>query len=295
MGPVKDIVRDVWKIAAACAAGAFLLSLVIGLIAGNPFGIAFFRGFLLALLFAGLGAGLRFVVKAYLPELVALNQSAAAYEGANKPADQRGTAESAYGGAVDIVLPEDDGLRRQAYSGSARPTASSSEVTESVGGPEEALDAEWMGEDSTSQAESKALGDLAGELAEELPGAPEAEAVNSRATATLNPRDTTAQNPRDTAARRSTASAAGDEILEEAEPEDELPRSAREPTGEIDSLPDIAALEPPSGVTPGSARYSRLSTLGEKPGDAVRNVLSGQDPATLARALRTVLKKDEKG
>ncbi len=44
MGPVKDFVRDVWKIAAACACGAFFLSLVIGLFAGNPFGVVLLPG-----------------------------------------------------------------------------------------------------------------------------------------------------------------------------------------------------------------------------------------------------------
>ena len=107
MGPVKDFVRDVWKIAAACASGAFLLSLVIGLIAGNPFGIAFFRALLFGILFAGLGVGLRFVVRAYLPELAAAGAPAGSADASTEPraAGQRGTA-------VDIVLPEDDSLRQ---------------------------------------------------------------------------------------------------------------------------------------------------------------------------------------
>ena len=253
MGPVKDFVRDVWKIAAACAAGAFLLSLVIGLIAGNPFGVALFRALLSSVLFAGLGAGLRVVVKGYLPELLASNEEKAGKTGADESADHRGAA-------VDIVLPEDDGLRRQAYSGSPRSArASSSESVEADGEPDEVLDADSMHEDSASQAEAQALGELSEELAEELPGAPDS--------------------------------------AEEAKPEGELPRSARESTEDLDSLPDIAALEAPTELNPGpgSTRSSRIPTSGERPGDAVRNVLSGQDPATLARALRTVLKKDEKG
>ncbi|HET6452114.1 MAG TPA: hypothetical protein VFI08_12425, partial [Spirochaetia bacterium] len=66
---MRDFFKDVWKIAAGTAAGAFLLSLLIGLAAANPFGIAFSRAFLLALVFGALGAGVRAIIKAYLPEL----------------------------------------------------------------------------------------------------------------------------------------------------------------------------------------------------------------------------------
>jgi len=262
MGPVRDFVRDVWKIGAVCAAGAFLVSLVIGLIAGNPFGAVFLRALLFAVIFAGLGAGLRVVVKRYLPELVASIPNKA---GAGEPEHR--------GAAVDIVLPEDEGLRRQTYGGTdnaARSPEAGPSDGESDGGAEEAMDVESIDEDTTSPAEAQALGELAEELAEELP----------EATEELSP-----------------GGKRGDESLEEVGPAEETQRSPREPSGDIDSLPDIAALEPPSDLrsAQGSTRSARFSTAGERPGDAVRNVLSGQDPATLARALRTVLKKDEKG
>jgi hypothetical protein len=138
---------------------------------------------------------------------------------------------------------------------------------------EEAMDADSLDEESVSQSEAQALGELGEELAEELPGSD-----------SLEPR------PRGGAGPETEG-----ELVEEAESGEELQRSARESTADLDSLPDIAALEPPSDQRPGSARSVRMPTPGERPGDAVRNMLSGQDPATLARALRTVLKKDEKG
>jgi len=282
MGPVRDFVRDVWKIGAACAAGAFLVSLVIGLIAGNPFGAVFLRALLFAVIFAGLGAGLRVVVKRYLPELVASNESTSGAAASGHAADSasRYAADSASryaadsdlrGAAVDIVLPEDEGLRRHAYAGLSRAdrTAPGQSIdAESDTDAEQAMDAESMDEDSTSQAEAQALGDLADELAEELPSAPDG----------LSPE-----------AKEREAAA------EELGPADESPRSSF--AGDLDSLPDIAALEPSpgQGFVPGSARPARFSTTPERPGDAVRDNLSGQNPATLARALRTVLKKDEKG
>ncbi len=277
MGPVRDFVRDVWKIGAVCAAGAFLVSLVIGLIAGNPFGAVFFRALLFAVIFAGLGAGLRVVVKRYLPELVATNESTSGAAASGHAADSasRYAADSASryaadsdmrGAAVDIVLPEDEGLRRHAYAGLSRAdrTAPGESIdADSDTDAEQAMDAELMDEDSTSQAEAQALGDLADELAEELPPAPDGRPAEAAA--------------------------------EELGPADESPRSSF--AGDLDSLPDLAALEPSpgQGLVPGSARPTRFSTTPERPGDAVRDNLSGQNPATLARALRTVLKKDEKG
>jgi hypothetical protein len=123
----------------------------------------------------------------------------------------------------------------------------------------EELDDESMDEDARSQAEAQALGELADDLADEVPGASK-----------------------------------GEEAAEEAE--DELPRSARESTADLDSLPDIASLETSLSDRPGpSMRAPRIPTPGERPVDAVKDVLGGQDPSTLARAIRTVLKKEEKG
>jgi hypothetical protein len=286
MSPVKDFVRDVWKIAAACACGAFLLSLVIGLIAGNPFGVVVFRALLLAVLFAGLGAGLRLVVKAYLPELTASTVSSAATDmwknrtgmsgqtGAETSGEHRGAESAGYrGAAVDIVLQDDDGLRRQAYGGSdrapgARPAEPGAGNPDDVG--DQALEAS-LGEDFMSQGDGPGLAELSEELDEELPPAEES---------------------------TGTAGSAGSQSEEGAVEETEkLPRAIREAPGGIDSLPDIDGLEPPPEAKPARTAPVRMPRpkAGEKPGDAVRNALSGQDPSTLARAIRTVLKNAEKG
>jgi len=263
MGPVKDFVRDAWRIAAACAAGAFVLSLLIGLIAANPFGIALSRAFLFALLFAALGVGLRAVVKAYLPEVM----------GAARPAP--GAEAPASAGTVDIVLPEDEGLQREAFQGAGRGAGSAGAEDE----PTEVLDA--ADAEEPSQAEARALGELAEELGEELPQAEGGEAADGAARESGRP---------------SVAAPIGGEEAEEVQPEDELPRSvANVDTGELDALPDIAELEPPSGQKSGPAARVPRSAVGQTPEDAVRNLLSNEDPAMLARAIRTALKKDEKG
>jgi hypothetical protein len=288
MSPVKGFVGDVWKIAAACASGAFLLSLVTGLFAGNPFGVVIFRAFLLGLLFAGLGAGLRLVIRTYLPELIGPSPPAGADEGNRGGAVGRaapgsiagrrgGDAEGSSGSAVDIVLAEDDGLRRQAYAGSSRSHLSRPAATtaDTALDTDAALEAS-LDEDFMSQGETSGLPDLDEELAEELPPALEPTATGG------------------SAGVRSEEGA-----VEESESPGGLPRGMRESPGSVDSLPDIEVLEsaeekpePPASRPP--ARPLR-SAAGGMTGDAVRSALSGQDPSTLARAIRTVLKNAEKG
>ena len=135
----------------------------------------------------------------------------------------------------------------------------------------EELGDESLDDDAASQAEAQALGELAEELADDGPGAPDGAGRGSG---------------------RFAGASTGEDFAEEAG--EELPRSARESTADLDSLPDIAALEPSSSDRPGpSMRAPRIPTPGERPADAVKDVLGGQDPSTLARAIRTVLKKEE--
>ena len=277
---MKDFVRDVWKIAAACSFGAFLLSLVIGLIAGNPFGVVIVRALLLAVLFAALGAGLRFVVKAYLPELITSTSSPAGMDEGRSRAGRAGqSGADSRGSAVDIVLPDDDGLRRQTYSGSggaplSGPLESGVANTEDVGDAalEASLDQGFM-----SQGDPSGLGELAEELTDELPSVREPAGGSAVAHA-----------------GESAEYRGAEGGVEGTESGDELPRNVRESSGGADALPDLDGIEPPEKPTRAPLRVPRPAE-GERPGDAVRTALSGQDPATLARAIRTALKNAEKG
>ena len=64
-------------------------------------------------------------------------------------------------------------------------------------------------------------------------------------------------------------------------------------------LPDISSLgasrAPRGGGPAAQGRPGRSADKPSTPGDEMKGALSGQDPATLARAIRTVLKRDEKG
>ncbi len=243
---MRDFVKESWKIAAAFAAGAFLLSLLIGLITRNPFGTVFLRAFLFALLFAGLGAGLRYLVKTYLPELAGGAGAPAA-----PPDDKRGSR-------VDIVLDD------EAVPGQPSPR--------SAGASSAAEDVEPMDEEPADVGEEAALSETQalGELADELAGG-------------------------------GAAADGGD--VEEAGMDDEQPSApaASTPAGaaDLDELPDIGPLEEPerTGARGGAGKGARpfASSDRERAEDAMKSTMARQDPATLARALRTVLKKDEKG
>jgi hypothetical protein len=279
---VKDFVRKYGKIAAIFGAGAFLLSLLIGLVSRNPFGIALFRALLLALVFGGLGAGARFVVTTYLPEIAGADGSAT--EG-GKPETNDGR-----GGRVDIVLPEERPPSRQR----ARPEGSSMEdspLGSFSQGSEDAAD------DSGLQVDSGVMDSLSEGLEEELPGAAEGREDAFGGDGPSLGDDELAgtggglSSP-DTGARaRSGGGAERDDKTDKGGSR----RGKRGSDAGADSLPDISNLEiltdrgsDAPGARLGGARE-------ETPEDAVRGAVSGQDPALLAKAIRTVLKRDEKG
>lgn len=80
-----------WKIPAGFAVFGALVSLVAGIIGGNPFGVIVLRLVLSAVLCAGLGLIVNVILKKYLPEL------------STTPAQ----VETAMGEEVDIVIDED--------------------------------------------------------------------------------------------------------------------------------------------------------------------------------------------
>jgi len=80
-----------WKIPAGFAVFGAFVSLLAGIIKGNPFGVIVLRLVLSAVVCAGLGLIVNIILKKYLPELSAAPASAAA-----------GTGEE-----VDIVIDED--------------------------------------------------------------------------------------------------------------------------------------------------------------------------------------------
>lgn len=222
---MKDFVRDYLRIAVIFAGAAFLLSIIVGLIAGNLFGTALLRAFLVGICFGVLGVAFTFIVKKYLPELA----GEAMGEGApRRDAEERHK--------VDIVLPEEN-------------PRSPSEVTE-LQSPEEV---------GAEPVEDLASEESAGESAD---GYSDKEA------------DT-------------------EPVEEVAGEESGAPTRA----ADLDILPDIAGIAGPSR-SPAASSFSpepagEPSRAGRPHADAAD--LANEDPETLARAIRTVLKRDERG
>lgn len=98
--PVREaLLREYGRTVAIFAAAGFVLSLLVGLLARNPFGVLLLRAVLLAIAFAGVGAGLQYVVRRFLPGI-------ADGEGAES-GEAAAAAAPAAGSNVDIVLPEE--------------------------------------------------------------------------------------------------------------------------------------------------------------------------------------------
>jgi len=229
---MREFIRTYGKLAGLFAAAAFVFSFVTGIVARNPVGTIILRAVLLAALFCGLGVGLQFVVRKFLPELTGAPAAAP---------DERapGSAVNApgMGAVVDIVLPEENPLEA-----GQRPVEASGEPA---------------GEAELEEALEEAAEERTAVLEESVDGSPVEETPAS------------------------------------VEPSFESPKQSGSP-GELDALPDIGSLEP-SGPAPGRPRAGRRTGTGASPEEAMRSLASQEDPSTLARAIRTVLKREEKG
>jgi hypothetical protein len=216
---VKEALREYGRTVAIFAAAGLVLSLLVGLLARNPFGVMLLRALLFALLFGGVGAGLQYVVRRFLPE-IAGGEAAGAGGGGD-------TAQRPEGSTIDIVLPEEPIPAAEAPEGRA-------------------------------------------ETLEELAGAGDAE---------------------------------GSTAVEELDSAETVPGPSPAPNAEgrgrnrdgLDALPDIASFGTGGDTARIPARSAaRYPGSRAKPSDATRDVLEREDPATLARAVRTVLKREER-
>ena len=97
--PVKEVLREYGRTVAIFAAAGLVLSLLVGLLARNPFGIMLLRALLFAIAFGGVGAGMQYVVRRFLPELFGGGP-------ADAPAAD-GPEAKPEGSRIDIVLPEE--------------------------------------------------------------------------------------------------------------------------------------------------------------------------------------------
>ncbi len=202
-----------WRVSAFAGGAAFVLSLLIGIIAGVAFGAILFRAILWALLFGAGAAGLVMVVDRFLPELRQSMSASAPKEGQTS------------GESVDIVVDED----------------LMDEVTQAATAPVESSDEEEIEELDPADPDEAGSG---------------YDPESPLAAATAGGSDGGGDEP---------------ETLEEAPPE----------TESAGSLPDIEGFAG-SFADGGSSEAPIESSEG-----------SGEDTASMARAIRTVLKREE--
>jgi hypothetical protein len=223
-----------WKIPAAAAGGAFLLSFLVGVIGRVGFGIAILRGLLWAVIFGALAFGVDYLLRRFLPELFGDHEN-------DSVEDER---------AVDITLDEENPLTEMT------PAVSESDVTddssEDPNGGDEAntveekipLVADAFGDDSEEIGEVEQVGE-----AEEI-----------------------------TAAEGQSADSVEDEAVFQADsngPDDELP-----------SLESVETAFVASGV----------EEQDDEPKEVTIDALGiEEDPAIVARAVRTFMNKDQEG
>ncbi len=153
-----------WKIPAVSAGGAFLLSLLVGLIGRVGFGTVIGRGLLWAVIFGALAFGLNYLLRRFLPELFA----------------NRGEGAEENERAVDITLDEENPLAGRSAGVSESDVHDGSPDDQKDGEERIPADEDLFGEDSTEVSEleqadereeiSGASGEESGDSSGELPG-----------------------------------------------------------------------------------------------------------------------------
>jgi hypothetical protein len=233
-----------WRVSAVFAGAAFILSILIGAIAGVGFGLVLLRAIVGAVAFGIVGAVVSLIIARYLPELGSLLGSTPGQSTENK---------DEIGKTVNIVLPEE--------SNDLNYRPSSME--------------DGIGEYDSDDGEERSLGgDALVEEVEELASGDEGSEDNE-----LTEADEVSE-------RRRFESAGAEEIVSDRETV-ELLESGDE------SLPDIAGLsgsftEGPESAVPARDGFGAGPTRGNS-----SSGIDPGDPETIARALRTVLKRDE--
>jgi len=205
-----------WKLLTGFSAFGAAVSLLAGIIGGNPFGIVALRMVLSAVLFAGLGFGVHLIFKKFFPDLVSSPR----------------VEEDESGETVNIVIDED--LTMQAVDApepvpagqQSLETAEAAAETEEVEEAEE-LQAEDLGEDQQLVEETAGEGEL-----QPIPSAPEPDFESLDTLPDIDRFDVAAEAGADSAADTSPSSrseirnAQVEEVVRDQDPEN-LARAVR--------------------------------------------------------------------
>jgi hypothetical protein len=245
-----------WRASAIAAGAAFILSFLVGILGGVSFGALVLRAVLSALAFGAGAVVVSLIVDRYLPDL---KQSLTA---------PKTDAEAKPGSRVDIVVDDEStGFVGEADGFELAETDEPGTVVADDDAEAEPLDAEDPGDEVEGSLE---------------PAEEEAESESGFTPGIAAER---VESP----AQPGEAAAAGDELeeLEEADADDDGSDAdgpdADAATGDASAgnLPDIEGMSGSFADAPGA--------LDEVDGSGD----SGEDPSMMARAIRTVLKREE--
>lgn len=251
-----------WRLVAVFAGGAFILSVLSGAIAGVSFGALVLRAVLGALVFGGLSLGIQYVIDRFLPELKSTGSSADAASSAEEEAELSGRN-------VDIVVeeePEELSSLGGSEGGDEAGEAAADGAEQSVAqGADAAAAQPYSFENLGEGQQSGEDRDSSGELIEEV---------------------------------EEVAAEEGGDTPHEHTPRHE--RASAEVTGEdIDQLPDVGGFAdtfedaPDDGAGAAGSEGGAFASEGLNSGSSSSEGRSDQDPETMARAIQTLLRRDE--
>ena len=253
-----------WKIPGWAASAGAVVSLAAGLAGGNAFGTILLRAVVSALLAGALGFAARYVLRRFLPDFGA------------------GTQEAPPPG-VDILIDEEVPLD----AGAARAEAEEPVGSLEAAGGEGLSDSSGLAPDFTPGSAMDELG---------LGGRP-------GYTPGYAPRFAAAEVEPFSAAGPSAGSGAAPGLAPDLEPAFDAVEEMLEPAEGAEELPPVETLEALSAgeleagpsVSSGIAAPGRRALKAEELEAQLDNVTKGQDPVSLAKAVRTFLRKDQEG
>jgi len=249
-----------WKIPVIFSGFGAGVSLLAGIIGGNPFGVILLRLILSALVCGGLGLGVNLIVKKFLPEL-----------SANPP-----VARMEPGEEVDIVIDEDIPLAQEATGRQSPEPEESLEQMEPVD-EEEASELTMSVDEEAGQPDVGEEGEEAEEDASELTMSVDEEAGQPDVGEEGEEVEEDALVLEDV------------DTEQDSTPEEFVPGIAAAQVADfedLDTLPDIDTF--------GSSQQDSAPPTSPSPKDSkVQEVVRDQDPENLARAVRTFMKKDQ--
>ncbi|MFW5683726.1 MAG: hypothetical protein ACOC1I_02640 [Spirochaetota bacterium] len=269
-----------WRASAVAAAAAFLLSLLIGIIAGVTFGTLILRAVLGAVVFGGGAVGVQLVMDRFLPEL-------------RQSVSGDASGETQLGSRVDIVVDDDaiDGgdFELAETTGAHSEDAESEGVLEEAGEPARALaGSPYDGVESASpdehiEREARTSGFAPGLAADEVRTSEDADDVAELEEAEGDEDGVLEAEPVDEAEpsmTRRPEPASSSHSADEPEVLDEVEDAATE-ANSASGLPDIEGF---------SGSFADSTPVAD---EREETTSSGEDPGIMARAIRTVLKREE--